>query len=103
MQRAIVDLPQPDSPTMPSVSPCLHREADAVDRLDRADLLLEDDPARDREVLLQVLDDEQLVAFSRRPPGLGLRHRARQRASAASRVLRLLVEDGSAWRWPAPR
>ena len=30
--RASVDLPQPDSPTMPRTSPLLHRERDAVDR-----------------------------------------------------------------------
>ena len=70
MQRAIVDLPQPDSPTTPSVSPFLHRERHAVDGLHGRDFLLEDDPARDREVLLQVLDDEQLVAG-----GLPLRRR----------------------------
>ena len=35
-------------------------EGDAVHRLHGGDLLLEDDPAGDREVLLQVLDDEQL-------------------------------------------
>ena len=43
MQRAIVDLPQPDSPTTPSVSPSRSVKRDAVDRLDRGDLLLEDD------------------------------------------------------------
>ena len=62
MQRAIVDLPQPDSPTTPSVSPSLDAEADPVDRLHGRDLLLEDDPARDREVLRQALDDEEIVA-----------------------------------------
>ena len=62
MQRASVDFPQPDSPTMPSVSPGLMRERDAVDRLNLRDRLLEDDPARDREVLLDAVDDEQLVA-----------------------------------------
>src|SRR5262249_44382561 len=40
----------------------LDAEADAVDRLHRGDLLLEDDPAGDREVLLDVVDDEELVA-----------------------------------------
>ena len=40
----------------------LDAEGDAVDRLHGADRLLEDDPARDREVLLDVLDDEELVA-----------------------------------------
>ena len=37
-------------------------EADPVDGLHGADLLLEDDPAGDREVLLQVLDDQDLVS-----------------------------------------
>ena len=59
-QRAMVDLPQPDSPTMPSVSPRRIVEGDAVDRPHAGDLLLEDDPAGDREVLLQVLDGEEL-------------------------------------------
>ena len=35
--RATVDLPQPDSPTSPSVSPVADREADAVDRMHGAD------------------------------------------------------------------
>src|SRR5262249_30293188 len=39
------------------------REGDAVDGLDCADLALEDQAARDSEVLLEVLDDEQLVAM----------------------------------------
>ena len=86
MQRAIVDLPQPDSPTTPSVSPSRRVKRDAVDRLHGRDLLLEDDPARDREVLLQVLDDEQLVGRQR-----WLRHRGRTRARGLAR-LRLLVE-----------
>ena len=30
--RASVDLPEPDSPTMPMVSPCAQSEADAIDR-----------------------------------------------------------------------
>src|SRR6266511_66234 len=40
----------------------LDGEAHAVDRFHGADLLLEDDPARDREVLLDVLDDEQVFS-----------------------------------------
>ncbi len=44
ISRAVVLLPQPVSPTSPSVSPALHLEADPVDRLDRADPALEDDP-----------------------------------------------------------
>ena len=65
---------------------------DAVDRLHRRDLLLEDDPARDREVLLEVLDDEELVAVvpppSRAPQlvttGLGQRPRAASRPRGPS-------------------
>ena len=41
--------------------------ADAVDRLHGGDLLLEDDPARDREVLRDVLDLEQGVAHDAVP------------------------------------
>ncbi len=37
-------LPQPDSPTMPSVLPLLDRERDAVHGLDHAVLGLEVDP-----------------------------------------------------------
>ena len=37
MARASVDLPQPDSPTMPSVSPGLQVEGHAVDGLQRGD------------------------------------------------------------------
>ena len=42
----------------------VEREADVVHGLDGRDLLLEDDPARDREVLRQVLDLEKLVRHS---------------------------------------
>ena len=80
MQRASVDFPHPDSPTIPSVSPGLMLKRDAVDRLHGGDLLLEDDAAGDREVLLDVLDDEQLVAGRLKPgfrlDGGGLRHYA---------------------------
>ena len=41
--RPVVDLPQPDSPTTPSVSPRWTREARAVDGLHRTDLVLEQD------------------------------------------------------------
>ena len=91
MQRAIVDLPQPDSPTTPSVSPCADREADAVDRLHGADLLLEDDPARDGEVLLQILDDEQLVATQPFAPARAGLRPGRRCSTAAS---------GHACSWP---
>src|SRR5205823_4024492 len=49
--------------------PLVQRERDAVDGFHRRDLLLEDDPARDREVLLDVLDDEQLLALCHHPTG----------------------------------
>jgi hypothetical protein len=40
--RPSVDLPQPDSPTTPSVSRSVQLEADPVDRVDLADLAAED-------------------------------------------------------------
>ena len=88
MQRASVDLPQPDSPTMPSVSPCRTSNDDAVDRLDAADLLLEDDAAVHREVLLDVghLQDRRRsydVPRSGRPGGHQL---------GAARVARGLIQ-----------
>ena len=43
MVRPSVDLPQPDSPTRPSVSPCLHGEADVVDGAHATDFVVEDD------------------------------------------------------------
>ena len=46
IERPAVDLPQPDSPTRPSVSPRRDVEGDAVDRLDRADLAPEEDALR---------------------------------------------------------
>ncbi len=60
--RASVDFPQPDSPTIPIVSPRLHRERDAVERLHRGHLVLEHDALGDREVLRDVLDLEERVA-----------------------------------------
>src|SRR5439155_3323210 len=41
----------------------VERERDAVDGLHGRDLLLEDDPARDREVLLHVLDGDELFSL----------------------------------------
>ena len=57
-QRPVVLLPQPDSPTRPSVSPGGQLEADAVDRMHVVDHAAQQ-PAADREVLLQVLDLQQ--------------------------------------------
>ena len=56
-QRAIVDLPQPDSPTTPSVSPAFSVKLTPSTALTAPTSLLEDEPPRDREVLLQALDD----------------------------------------------
>ena len=41
IESAVTDLPQPDSPTMPSVRPLLDGEADAVDRVHVAAARLE--------------------------------------------------------------
>ena len=72
MARPVVLLPQPDSPTRPSVSPLLDGEGDAVDGLHRADLALEDDAAREREVHHEVIDLEQRLAEpGRRRSSLG--------------------------------
>ena len=56
--RPTVDLPDPDSPTSPSVPPVLDDEVDAVDRAHVADGAPQD-AAVDREVLDQAasLDD----------------------------------------------
>ena len=53
ISRAVVLLPQPVSPTRPSVSPRRDVEVDPVDRLHGADFFLHDDAARQREVLDQ--------------------------------------------------
>ncbi len=58
--RPSVVLPQPDSPTTPSVSPRQDAEVDAVDSANVADRVLED-AGLDREPLDEVLDPENLV------------------------------------------
>src|SRR3979411_2882862 len=79
--RPVVDLPHPDSPPRPSVSlfstekhipprpaqeaerlALLDEEIDPVYRAYRADLALEDDPLRKREVHLQRFDVEEVLA-----------------------------------------
>ena len=65
MQRAIVDLPQPDSPTTPSVSPAFTVKLTPSTALTAPTSLLEDEPPHDREVLLQVLDDKQFAVMRR--------------------------------------
>ncbi len=64
--RPVVLLPQPDSPTSPSVSPRRIAERDSVHGLDRADLRLKD--ARpDREMDLEVLDLDEVPGSAARP------------------------------------
>ena len=62
--RPSVVLPQPDSPTTPSVSPLADGEVDAVDGANLADRVLED-PGLDREVLDEPLDAEERVRVRR--------------------------------------
>ena len=61
---ASVLLPQPDSPTRPSVSPLRSVNDDAVDRLDLPDLVLEHDALGEREVLDQVAYLEDLLSHT---------------------------------------
>ena len=49
--RAVVLLPQPALAHDPERLPAAHLEVDAVDRLHGPDLALDQEPARDREVL----------------------------------------------------
>ena len=110
MVRQSVDLPQPDSPTRPSVSPGRDVEADVVDRPHRADLAVDQQPRLDREVLDEVVDLEQVLAVLRRRPGpsrggrVGLSRscagppaRCRPRRPAG---LLLLGSSSSGPRWP---
>ena len=64
ISRPVVDLPQPDSPTRPRLSPSATVEVDAVDGLDRADRPLDGEAARDREVLGQAGDVQERFAVS---------------------------------------
>ena len=64
MARPVVLLPQPDSPTRPSVSPRLTVKRDVVDGPHPADLALQDDALGDREIHLEVLDSEELAVGS---------------------------------------
>jgi hypothetical protein len=73
IMRASVDLPQPDSPTMPSVSHAASANETPFDRMDVAP----DPPehtAPHREALGQILDLEQRLGLGRRGPVLTIRH-----------------------------
>ena len=62
MQRAIVDLPQPDSPTTPSVSPLLTLKLTPSTAFTAATCFWKTIPRVTGKCFLQPLDDEQLVA-----------------------------------------
>ena len=62
-RRAVVDLPQPDSPTMPSVSPASQREVDAVHGPHHGARTAEQ-PCLQREVLHQALHVQEWRAFA---------------------------------------
>ena len=55
--RAVTDLPDPDSPTMPSTSPRRQGEGDAADGVD--------DPVLRREVDLQLVDLQRCGSATR--------------------------------------
>ena len=78
-----VDLPLPDSPTRPSVSPPADAEADPVDGPHPVDLAVDQQAALDREVLDQVGDLEQRLALlTPAPPARSDPRRRGARASA---------------------
>ena len=58
ISRAVVDLPQPDSPTRPSVSPSTNVERDVLDRVHHSPDAAED-RLLDRKMLRQVVDLDQ--------------------------------------------
>ena len=87
MQRPVVDLPEPDSPTSPSVSPLAMSKltlSTACTRLGFAG----EEAAADREVLGQVLDAQERLghraAISRRARPARRRPRGRRRHRAAA-------------------
>jgi hypothetical protein len=95
-QRAIVDFPQPDSPTTPSVSPRLTLKLTPSTAFTAATCFWNTIPRVHGKVLLEVLDDEQLVAADPsvrrcRLCSLGCL-RQRPRGACRLAVLRLLVE-----------
>ena len=82
--RAVVVLPQPDSPAMPSASAVVQREADPVDRLDR--------PGFKAEMGPQVLDHEQR-RVGVRLPGRGHWRRPTEADDSVIGAARLRIED----------
>ena len=93
MQRASVDLPQPDSPTMPSVSPSRTLRLTPSTAFTAPICFLEDDPLADGEVLLEIGDDEQLVSLEAR--GLRLLRLLLQRHETGAPVIALTIRAAS--------
>ena len=94
IESAVTDLPLPDSPTMPSVSPAVDRQADTVDRMDHA-LACE-------EVRAQVAHLEERGAHV----SLVLGSRASRRPSAmklAQRMRYAIATEGTMMMWGAVR
>ena len=63
ISRAVVDLPQPDSPTMPRVSPSADVQRDVLDGV-HLGLPAREDALLDGEALGQMLDLDEVVALS---------------------------------------
>ena len=63
--RPVVDLPQPLSPTSPSVSPRFNAKLTPSTAFTVADLALDDDALHEREMHLQVLDAQDLAVLAR--------------------------------------
>ena len=76
--RQVTLLPQPDSPTMPSVLPFSTEKLDAVDRLD--------DPVVGPEVRLQIVDVEKRPSRVPRLRGLASRMRGSMTAYSRSTI-----------------
>ena len=93
MHRPVVDFPEPDSPTSPSVLPGRDVEADAVDRVDVSTRPLDEEPALDREALDEVAHLEERLARSAHvatPDGRGgaLARRMLRRGQCPGRISR---------------
>ena len=96
--RPSVVLPQPDSPTTPSVSP-RDGEVDPVHGPDLPDRVLED--ARlDREVLDETLDAEDLVAVRRLARVAAI---SRVRLGHETAPTRARADSSSSAKWHADR
>ena len=105
MQRPVVDLPQPDSPTRPSVSPAVEVEADAVDRMHARRPCATSRPPLTGKCFDQIADAQQRFASSAMLLGTDagdLVAAARSRAAAASPPCSRRWRSGSAARSGSP-